>query len=61
MNIMIMSHCGISVVIDVRLYDSQDMLKTGVRGTTSVYIEKATYQMNSVSGGQECRSLWLIE
>ncbi len=25
---MIMSHCGISVVINVRLYDSQDELKT---------------------------------
>ncbi len=30
-------------------------------GATSVYIEKATYQMNSVSGGRERRSLWLIE
>ncbi len=107
---MIMSHCGISVVINVRLYDSQDELKTGVRkktypefyiintytssdcelhctwgcnvdyhekymnggntgvfkknsvcsathphensGATSVYIEKATYQMNPVSGGR---------
>ncbi len=97
---MIMSHCGISVVINVRLYDSQDELKTGARkktcpdtssdyelhctpdrnhekymnggntgvfkknsvcssthphensSTTSVYIEKATYQMNSVSGGR---------
>ncbi len=26
---MIMSHCGISVVIKVRLYDSEDVLKTG--------------------------------
>ncbi len=26
-NMMIMSHCGISVVINVRLYDSQDELK----------------------------------
>ncbi len=26
-----MSHYGISVVIDVRLYDSQDELKTGAR------------------------------
>jgi len=26
---MIMSHCGISVVINVRLYDSHDALKTG--------------------------------
>ncbi len=108
---MIISHCGISVVINVRLYDSQDALKTGARkktypefyiinpytfsdwemlctrdrnvgchenymnggntgvfkknsicsfthphennGTSSVYIEKATYQMNSVSGGRE--------
>ncbi len=118
---MIMSHCGISVVINVRLYDSQDELKTGElkktcpefyminpytfsdwelrctrdrsvgyhvyekymnsgntgvfkkncvcsstqpqenSGTTSVYIEKATYQMNSVSGGREHRRLWLIE
>ncbi len=116
---MIMSHYGISVVINVRLYDSQDELKTGARkktflefyiinpytssdcelhctrdrdvgyhekymngsntgifkknsvcssthphgnsGATSVYIEKATYQMNSVSGGRERRSLWLIE
>ncbi len=108
---MIMSHYGISVVINVRLYDSQDELKTGARkktcpdtssdcelhctrdqnvgyhekymnggntgvfkknsvcssthplensGATSVYIEKATYQMNSVSGGRERRSLWLI-
>ncbi len=106
-NIMIISHYGISVVINIRLYDCQDALKTGVRkktcpefeiinpytfsdwelrcmrdrnvgyhekymnggntgvfkknsvcssthphensGTTSVYIEKATYQMNSVS------------
>ncbi len=95
---MIMSHCGISVVINVRMYDSQDALRrkpvrfyiinpytfsdwelrctrdrsigchekymNGVfkknsvcnsthphenSGTTSVYIEKATYQMNSVS------------
>ncbi len=29
--------------------------------TTSVYIEKATYQMNSVSGGRERWSLWLVE
>ncbi len=116
---MIMSHYGISVVINVRLYDSQDALKPGTRkktcpefyiinpytfsdwelccmqdrnfgyhekymnggntgifkknsvcssthshenrGTTSVYIEKATYQMNSVSGGWERWSLWLIE
>ncbi len=108
---MIMSHYGISVVINVRLYDSQDKLKTGVRktacpdtssdcelhytrdrtvgyhekymnggntglfkknsvcssthphensGATGVYIEKATYQMSSVSGGRERRSLWLI-
>ncbi len=28
---MIMSHYGMSVVINVRLYDSQDALKTGVR------------------------------
>ncbi len=96
---MIMSHYGISVVINVRLYDSQDELKTGARKKTcpdtssdcelhytrdrnvgyhekymnggntgvfkknsvrssthphenSVYIEKATYQMNSVSGGR---------
>ncbi len=31
---MIMSHCGISVVINVRLYDSQDELKTGARKKT---------------------------
>ncbi len=31
MNIMIMSHYGISVVINVRLYDSQEVLKTGAR------------------------------
>ncbi len=31
---MIMSHYGISVVINVRLYDSQDELKTGVRKKT---------------------------
>ncbi len=118
-NIMIMSHYGISVVINVRLYDSQYTLKMGARkktcpefyiinpytfsdwelrcmrdrnvgyhekdissgntsifkknsvcssthphknyGTTSVYIEKAAYQINSVSGGRECWSLWLIE
>ncbi len=116
---MIMSHCGISVVINVRLYDRQDKLKTGVRkktcpefyiinpytpgdcellytrdqnvgyhekymnggntgvfkknsvcssthphensGANRVYIEKATYQMNSMSGGWERWSLWLIE
>uniref|UniRef100_A0A671L1F9 Phospholipase n=1 Tax=Sinocyclocheilus anshuiensis TaxID=1608454 RepID=A0A671L1F9_9TELE len=28
-NMMIMSHCGISVVINVRLYDSRDALKMG--------------------------------
>ncbi len=33
-NIMIISHYGISVVINVRLYDSQDALKTGVRKKT---------------------------
>ncbi len=33
-NIMIMSHYGISVVINVRLYDSQDALKTGKRKKT---------------------------
>ncbi len=33
-NIMIISHCGISVVINVRLYDSQDALKTGARKKT---------------------------
>ncbi len=33
-NMMIMSHCGISVVINVRLYDSQDELKTGARKKT---------------------------
>ncbi len=118
-NIMIMSHYGISVVINVRLYDSQDALKMGACkktcpefyiinpytfsdwelrctrdrnvgyhekyisigntgifkknsvcssthphencGTTSVYIEKVAYQINSVSGGRECWSLWLIE
>ncbi len=31
---MIMSHYGISVVINVRLYDSQDELKTGARMKT---------------------------
>ncbi len=31
---MIMSHSGISVVINVRLYDSQDELKTGARKKT---------------------------
>ncbi len=31
---MIMSHCGISVAINVRLYDSQDALKTGARKKT---------------------------
>ncbi len=116
---MIVSHCGISVVINIRLYDRQDELKTGARkrtcpefyiinpymssdcelhctrdrnvgyhdkymnggntgvfkknsvcssthphensGITSVYIEKTTYQMNSVSRGRECQSLWLTE
>ncbi len=116
---MIMSHYGISVVINVWLYDSQDELKTGAckktfpefyiinpytssdyelhctrdrtvcyhekymnggntgvfkknsvcssthpdenSGSTGVYIEKATYQMNYASGGRERRSLWLIE
>ncbi len=28
-NIMVMSHCGTSAVINVRLYDRQDELKTG--------------------------------
>ncbi len=116
---MIMSHCGISVVINVRLYNSQDALKMGARkktcpefyiinpytssdyelhctrdlnvgyrekymnggntgvfkknsvsstthphensGATGVYIAKATYQMNPVSGGWERRSLWRRE
>ncbi len=105
---MIMSHCGISVVINVRLYDSQDELKTGARkktcpdtssdyelhctrdrtvgyhekymnGGNPAYLRRivyaalhthmktaaqpvsVTYQMNSVSGGRERRSLWLIE
>ncbi len=31
---MIMSHYGISVVINVRLYDRQDELKTGARKKT---------------------------
>ncbi len=31
---MIMSHCGISDVFNVRLYDSQDELKTGARKKT---------------------------
>ncbi len=31
---MIMSHCGISVVINVRLCDSQDALKMGARRKT---------------------------
>ncbi len=35
---MIMSHCGISVIIHVRLYDRQDELKTGVRKETYPYI-----------------------
>ncbi len=34
MNKMIMSHCGISVVINVRLYDRQDELKMGSRKKT---------------------------
>ncbi len=29
-----MSHCGISVVINVRLYDSQDVLKMAVHKKT---------------------------
>ncbi len=116
---MIISHYGISVVINVRPYDSQDALKMGAckktcpefyiinpytfsewelrctrdrnvgyhekymnggstavfkkngvcssthshenSGTTSVYMEKATYQINYVSGGRERWSLWLIE
>ncbi len=32
---MIMSHCGISVVINVRLYDIQDALKTDARKNVS--------------------------
>ncbi len=31
---MIMSHCGISVVINVRLYDSQKELKMGAHKKT---------------------------
>ncbi len=31
---MTMSHCGISVVINVRLYDSQETLKTGAHKKT---------------------------
>ncbi len=31
---MIMSHCGISIVINVRLYDSQEALKMGVHKKT---------------------------
>ncbi len=31
---MIMSHYGIAVIINVRLYDSQDELKTGARKKT---------------------------
>ncbi len=31
---MIMSHCGIAVIIIVRLYDSQDELKTDERKKT---------------------------
>ncbi len=112
---MIMSHCGITVVINVRLYNSQDELKTAAckktspefyiinpytpsdcelhctwdrnvgyhekymnggntgifkknslcsstqphenSGATSVYTEKATYPMNSMSGGRERRRL----
>ncbi len=34
MNIMIMSYYGISVVINVILYDSQDELKMGARKKT---------------------------
>ncbi len=34
MNMMIMSPCEISVVINVRLYDRQDEFKTGVRKET---------------------------
>ncbi len=34
MNMMIVSHYGISVVINVRLYDSQDELKMGARKKT---------------------------
>ncbi len=33
-NMIIMSHCGISVVINVRLYDNQDTLKTCARKKT---------------------------
>ncbi len=35
---MIMSHCGISVITNVGLYDRQDELKTGVRKETYPYI-----------------------
>ncbi len=33
-NMMIMSHYGIAVIINVRLYDSQEELKTGARKKT---------------------------
>ncbi len=73
-NMMIISHCWISVVINVRLRDQsfghhEKYMNGGNTGifkknsvcssahphenssATSVYIEKATYQMNSVSAG----------
>ncbi len=34
MNMMIMSHCGISFVINVRLYNRQGKLKTGAHKKT---------------------------
>ncbi len=42
MNMMIMSHCGISVVINVRLYDSQDELKTIRSFTWSTHTRPVT-------------------
>ncbi len=57
MNMRVMSHYGISVVINVRLYDSQDELKTGAHKKicpefyifypfTPRKLRKAKYQAN---------------
>ncbi len=50
-----MSHCEISVIINVRLYDSQDELKTGVRKKTC----PAFYIINPYTSSDcELRRMW---
>ncbi len=57
---MIMSHCGISVVINVRLYDSQDELKQ-VRARKLVRTRPVT--ANCIARGTELlaimKSIWM--